>query len=110
LSGHADVNVAVTGVGNTDQAMIRSLNGKIDANVKQGALVGIDAVYEMQRANALLKRQLPPQRTAGPVRTVFNALQIKSTLDKGVLRIDDLKVETDFLKIHGGGTLDTVTE
>lgn len=110
LSGHADVNVAVTGVGNTDQAIIHSLNGKIDANVKQGALVGIDAVYEMQRANALLKRQLPPQRTAGPVRTVFNTLQVKSTVDKSVLRVDDLRIETDFLKIHGGGTLDTVTE
>jgi AsmA protein len=110
LSGHADANVAVTGVGNTDEAIIRSLNGKIDANVKQGALVGIDVVFEMQRANSLLKREMPPQRTAGPVRTVFNALQMKSTLDKGVLRIDDLRVETDFLKIHGGGTLDTVTE
>jgi AsmA protein len=110
LSGHADANVAVTGVGNTDEALIRSLNGKIDANVKQGALVGVDAVYEMQRVNSLLKHEVPPQRTAGPVRTVFNALQLNSTLDKGVLRIDELRVETDFLKIHGGGTLDTVTE
>lgn len=109
LSGRADVNVAVTGVGNTDQAMIHSLNGKIDANVKQGALNGIDITYEMQRANALLKRQLPPQRT-GPARTAFNALQMNGTLDKGVLKIDSLVMETDFLKVRGGGTLDTDSE
>jgi AsmA protein len=36
-------------------------------------------------------------------------------LDKGVLRIDDLRMETQpvedhFLKVHGRGTLDSVTE
>jgi AsmA protein len=109
ISGRADANVAVTGVGNTDEALIHSLSGKIDANVKQGAYIGIDIAYELQRANALLKRQLPPQRT-GPARTVFNTLQTSGTLDKGVLRIDDLRMETGFLKVHGRGTLDTVTE
>jgi AsmA protein len=109
LSGRADANVAVTGVGNTDDAIIRSLSGKIDANVKQGALIGIDITYELQRANALLKRQVPPQRT-GPARTVFNALETNGTLDKGVLRIDDLRMATDFLQVHGRGTLDTATE
>jgi AsmA protein len=114
ISGRADANVAVTGVGNTDDAIMRSLSGKIDANVKQGALIGIDIAYELQRANALLKREVPPQRT-GPARTVFNTLQTSGTLDKGVLRIDDLRMETDraanrFLKVRGRGTLDTATE
>jgi AsmA protein len=109
ISGRADANVAVTGVGNTDAALMHSLSGKIDANVKQGALIGVDIPYELQRANALLKRQLPPQRT-GPARTVFNTLQTSGTLDKGVLQIDDLRMETGFLKVRGGGTLDTATE
>jgi AsmA protein len=109
LSGRADADVAATGVGNTDDAMIRSLSGKIDANVKQGALNGIDLVYELQRVNALLKRQVPPQRT-GAARTLFNALQTSGTLDKGVLRIDELRMETDFLKVRGRGTLETATE
>ena len=111
LSGRADADVAVTGVGNTDDAIKRSLNGKIDVNVKQGALVGVDIVYELQRVNALLKRQVPAARTGtGPARTNFNALQMNGGLDKGVLRIDDLRMETDFLKVHGKGTLDTTTE
>jgi AsmA protein len=109
LSGRADVDVAVTGVGNTEEAIMRSLSGKIDANVKQGALIGIDIAYELQRANALLKREVPPQRT-GPARTVFNTLETNGTLDKGVLRIDELRIVTDFLKVHGRGTLDMATE
>jgi AsmA protein len=111
ITGRADADVAVTGVGNTDDAIKRSLNGKIDVNVKQGAVVGVDVVYELQRVNALLKRQVPAQRTgSGPARTNFNALQMNGGLDNGVLRIDDLKMETDFLKVHGKGTLDTTTE
>ena len=111
LSGRADADVAVAGEGNTDDAIKRSLGGKIDVNVKQGALVGVDIVFELRRVNALLKRQVPAQRTGtGPPRTVFNTLQTNGTLDKGVLRIDDLRMETDFLKVHGRGTLDTVTE
>jgi len=111
LSGRADADVAVTGVGNTDDAIKRSLNGKIDVNVKQGALVGIDIVYELQRVNALLKRQVPAARTgSGPARTNFNALQMNGGLDKGVLRVDDLRMETGFLNVHGKGTLDTTTE
>jgi len=111
LSGRADADVAVTGVGNTDDAIKRSLNGKIDVNVKQGALVGVDIVYELQRVNALLKRQVPAARTGtGPARTNFNALQMNGGLDKGVLRIDDMRMDTDFLKVHGKGTLDTTTE
>jgi AsmA protein len=111
ISGRADADVAVTGVGNTDDAIKRSLNGKIDVNVKQGAVVGVDVVYELQRVNALLKRQVPaPRTTSGPARTNFNALQMNGGLDKGVLRIDALTMETDFLKVHGKGTLDTTTE
>jgi AsmA protein len=111
ISGRADADVAVTGVGNTDDAIKHSLGGKINVDVKQGALIGMDIVFELQRVNALLKRQVPAQRTGtGPPLTVFNALQTNGTLDKGVLRIDDLRMETDFLKVHGRGTLDTATE
>ena len=109
LSGLGDANVAVTGEGNTDEALIRSLNGKIDAIVKQGALNGVDIGYELQRAGMLLQRQAPPQRTA-PERTLFNTLQASCTLEHGMLRNDDLRIETDFLKVHGSGTLDLATE
>ena len=109
LSGHADANVALTGAGNTDEALLQSLNGKIDALVKQGALNGIDIGYELQRAGSLLKQQLPPSHS-GPARTVFNTLQANCTLDKGVLKNDDLRMETDFVKVHGKGTLVVATE
>ncbi len=109
LSGHADADVVASGTGNTDQALIHSLNGKIDAVVKQGALNGIDIQYELQRAGMLLNRQVPPAH-AGPERTVFNTLIAHCTLSNGMLKNDDLRIETDFLKVHGKGTLDISSE
>lgn len=109
LSGHADANVAVGGTGNTDQALIHSLAGKIDLNVTKGALEGIDIALELQRADDLLKRQVP-RAASGPARTVFNTLRANATLDQGVLRNDDLQLETDFLKSHGGGTLNLTSQ
>lgn len=105
LSGHGDANAVLTGVGNTDQDILRSLAGKIDVNVKEGAITGIDLWYELRRAQAVIKRTAIPART-GPEQTAFNKLSGSATLDKGIARNDDLSVETDYLKAHGKGTLD----
>ena len=109
ISGHGDANVVVTGVGNTDADILRSLSGKIDVDVKEGAINGVDLWYELRRAWALLKREAVPVRT-GPERTLFNTFSGSGNLDKGILRNDDLSIETDFLKAHGKGTLDLGTK
>jgi AsmA protein len=105
VSGHGDANAILAGVGNTDTDILRSLNGKIDVNVKEGAINGIDLWYELRRARAVVKRDAVPART-GPERTVFNTFSGSGTLARGILKNDDLSIETDYLKVHGGGTLD----
>jgi AsmA protein len=108
LSGHGDANIVATGAGNTYTAILRSLSGKIDFNVKEGALNGVDLSYEVQSAQALLQQQPLPARS-GPVRTLFNTFSGSANLDGGVLRNDDLDLETDYLETHGKGTLDLGT-
>lgn len=105
ISGHGDANAVVTGTGNTDTDILRSLAGKIDVNVKAGAIEGVDLWYELRRARAVLKGNSPPARS-GPERTLFNTFAGSGTLVKGVLSNDDLSIETDYLKVHGRGTLD----
>ena len=109
LSGRGDANVVVMGTGHTDSDILRSLNGKIDVNVKHGAINGIDLWYELRRAQALLRQDPIPART-GPERTPFNTFSGSGNLDRGVLRNEDLTVETDYLKAHGKGTLDLGTK
>jgi AsmA protein len=109
LTGHGNADVVATGVGDTDEAILRSLVGKVDFNVKEGALIGVDLSYELRRAQALLWQQPVPER-AGPARTLFNTFSGSANLDKGVLHNDDLSIETDYLKTHGKGTLDLGTK
>jgi len=109
ISGHGDANAVVTGVGNTDADILRSLSGKIDFNVREGAFNGVDLWYELRRARALVQAQTVPVHS-GPERTLFNTLAGSGNLDKGVLHNDDLSIETDYLRIHGKGTLDLGTQ
>jgi AsmA protein len=109
ISGHGDADVVVAGTGNTYDTILRSLGGKIAFNVKEGAVNGIDLSYEVQSAQALLQKQVPPAHS-GPAQTPFNTFAGSANLDKGVLRNDDLSIETDYLKTHGKGTLDLGTK
>jgi AsmA protein len=77
--------------------------------VREGALNGVDLWYELRRARALVQAEAAPART-GPERTLFNTLSDSGNLDKGVLRTDDLSIETDYLRVHGKGTLDLGTQ
>jgi len=74
----------------------------------EGAFNGVDLWYELRRARALVQAQTVPVHS-GPERTLFNTLAGSGNLDKGVLHNDDLSIETDYLRIHGKGTLDLGT-
>jgi AsmA protein len=103
--GKGNANAKLNATGNTDQAMFRSLAGKIDFDVKDGAVTGVDLWYELRRAVALFKRQELPQRPAGEPKTAFNALSGSALVDKGVLSNDDLLVDMSYLRAKGKGTL-----
>jgi len=109
LVGRGDANVVLNGTGNSDDALIASLAGKLDANIKDGAVTGVDLWYELRRARALLKRETLPVRTGEP-RTQFNTLTGSANVAKGVARNDDLKVATDFLSATGKGQINIATK
>lgn len=109
VTGRGDANAVLTGSGNTDAAILASLAGKIDANVKDGAFNGVDLWYELRRALALVKRTPLPTRTE-PVRTQFKTFAGSATLADGVVRNDDLIVDMDYLKTRGKGTLNIATQ
>jgi len=109
ITGRGDANAVLNGVGNTDAAILGSLSGKIDANVKEGAFNGVDLWYELRRALALVKRTPAPVRTQ-PVRTQFKAFAGSATLAEGMVHNDDLRVDMDYLKANGKGTLNIATQ
>lgn len=105
LSGRADANAALTARGDTDAAILKALAGRADFDIRNGALEGVDLWYELRRARALWQREAPPPQS-GPPRTPFDVLRGSAVLDQGLVRTDDLRAETDYLKVSGRGTID----
>jgi AsmA protein len=103
LSGRATAVVKLAGSGATDSALLASLAGPVDVDVRDGALEGLDVTYEIERAQALLRGQAPPARS-GPARTPFSVLNSRSRLDRGIVTTDSLALETQVLKVSGKGT------
>jgi AsmA protein len=108
--GKGNANAVLNARGNTDVAMFKSLAGKIDFDVRDGAITGVDLWYEIQRALALFKRQPAPARAAGTPKTAFETLAGSAVVDKGVLRNDDLTADMTYLKVRGKGTLALETQ
>ena len=105
IVGKGNASAKLNAIGNTDQAMFKTLAGKIDFDVKDGAVTGVDLWYELRRAVALFKRQELPVRPAGEPKTAFNALSGSALVDKGVVTNDDLLVDMSYIRAKGKGTL-----
>ena len=109
LSGKATANAVLAARGNTDDALIRTLDGRIDFDIANGAIEGKDLWYELRRAHALYKREAAPtQPDTG--RTTFRTLKGSATITDGVLRNDDFIMEMDYLRVNGSGTLDLTSQ
>jgi AsmA protein len=106
IVGRGDANAALTGTGNTDAAILKSLAGKLDFDVREGAIAGVDVWYELRRAVALFKRTAPPAAPSGPPKTPFKALKGSARLDAGLMTNDDLVADMEYLKANGKGTID----
>jgi AsmA protein len=105
LSGRATSTAALTAQGDTDSEILRTLNGRLEFDVADGALEGMDLWHELRRARALWQREALPERPAGPPRTSFRTLRGRATLADGVMSSDDLRAELDYVSVTGKGTL-----
>jgi AsmA protein len=105
VAGKGNANALLNATGNTDVAMFKSLAGKIDFDIKNGAINGVDLWYEIRRALALFKQQAAPERAAGAPKTAFDTLSGSAIVANGILRNDDLLADMTYLKVKGKGTL-----
>ncbi|HEY4339953.1 MAG TPA: AsmA family protein [Steroidobacteraceae bacterium] len=109
LSGHGNATVTLAGHGSDSDAIMKSLNGKIDLNLAEGAVTGADLAYEIGVAQALLKRQAPTG-AVNTRQTKFDALRMTATVTDGVAKTTDLLAATSYLRVSGQGTTSLVTK
>jgi AsmA protein len=109
LSGRGTVVSNLTARGADSDAILKSLNGHVDANLANGAVEGIDLWFEINRAMSLIQKQtLPSGSSSG--RTKFDTFKASADLNNGVATTRDLDIASQNLHVTGQGTSNLVTE
>ena len=109
FSGLGTVSSSLTARGSGGDAVLRSLNGHVTANLDKGAIEGVDLGFEIGRALALVQKQT---LTGGPNsgRTVFDTFTASADIVNGVATTKDLNIASQNLRVSGQGTANLVTE
>lgn len=102
LSGHGNLSVRANARGGTLDALVGTMNGRIEANLNDGAIEGFDLWFELGRAQALIKRQDLPVGSSSN-RTKFDVFKASADVTNGVAVTKDLMIASQGLKVTGQG-------
>jgi AsmA protein len=103
LSGRGNVSLNARAQGRGTQAMLASLNGRLVANLADGAIEGVDLGYEFGAAQALLART-PASKRDDTGRTKFDTFRISADISNGVATTKDLTISSQALRVTGQGS------
>ena len=108
LSGKGSFSIKATGHGASVDAITKTLNGRADAYITEGAVEGIDIGYELSRAESIFQRdRLALENTH---RTRFDAFKMSAEINSGIAQTTDLMMSSPVLKVTGQGAANLVTK
>lgn len=105
LEGKGNLSLDVNAAGKSVNAMKRSLAGTAKADLKDGAIKGIDIAKILQQARSLLGQQ-QAQAAASTERTDFSSLTATFNIKNGVAHNEDLDVKAPVFRLTGNGNID----
>jgi AsmA protein len=104
VSGKGNVNIKATAHGVGADALLKTLAGRCDADVANGAVEGVDMGFELARAEALLRQQNAPN-LQNTKRTKFDVFKLTADIAGGVATTRDLTIDSAVIKITGEGSV-----
>ena len=107
LAGSLSLQMTGAGAGNTATELLKALTGNVAMNLSDGVYRGMDIGYEVQRAQALLRKEAAPQ-TPSKMETPIRALSFAGQIANGVLGSDQLTAEIPFLRLAGKGGINLI--
>ncbi len=108
ITGKGNVTANITMTGNDSNSMLHTLNGSTKFTVNNGALQGVNIPYQIERALALIKKQVPPAPTSD--QTDFGQITGNGTFTNGVFNNTSLLLQSPDIKISGSGTANLITQ
>jgi len=107
LAGSVSLKLSGSGIGSTQTELLQALSGDFNFNLADGLYRGMDIAYEIENAQALLKRSARPE-TPDRRETPIQALAFSGRMVDGVLRSDNLKAEIPHLILKGAGGVNLI--
>ncbi len=101
LSGTAEANLAITTLGNSQQAMMNALGGNGKVVFRNGALEGIDIVNLVKAIQSKLG-----EMGVGGGKTEFVEMGGSFTIARGIVTNNDLALRGPLVQATGKGTVD----
>jgi AsmA protein len=108
LSGRANLLLKATGRGASMDAVLRSMNGHVDAGIADGAFEGVDVAFEIGRVQSLLDSHAPAP--ANTRRTKFDEFKASAQISNGVAVTKDVTIASAAIKVSGEGSANLPTK
>jgi AsmA protein len=109
LSGKGNVTTKLTAAGHNSDQLMKSLAGRVTANLADGAVEGIDLWYAINQAQSLIQKRALAEGT-NTRRTAFDTFRMSADVAGGVASTSDLNVASQLLRVTGRGSSNLVTQ
>jgi AsmA protein len=106
LEGRGNAHFSLRTRGADAAALFAQLSGPFDLTVTDGALLGADLWFEIERALSAAQLKKSALTSRGSGRTEFDRLAARGTIANRTLRNDRLEFDTDFAQVRGRGDVD----
>jgi AsmA protein len=108
VSGVADFRIRATTRGASDEELRRSLSGSGNFSFRNGAIKGFNTAQMIREATARLQGRTPPADASRE--TDFTELSGSLQIGDGLVRNEDLRASSPYLRLAGNGHVDIVNE
>ncbi len=102
LLGTANVKANLNGAGNNVDEILNTLTGTAGFSFADGAVKGVNIAALIRKAQATLKGQSAPKQEQ-PNQTDFALMRGTATVTNGLVKNDDLVLQSPLLRISGAG-------
>ncbi len=109
ISGVGNLNFQCTSKGSTVQNQIQSLQGNGSFKLSNGVFYGVNLENRLLQAGALIQKKAPPADSTDQS-TPFGSLTGTITLNKGVIKNNDLLIQNNAFTGKGAGSIDLNTQ
>ncbi len=106
LEGRGDARFELATRGRDAQALFANVRGPFELDVRDGALIGADLWYEIERALAAAQRKGAAMTAKSTGRTQFERLRANGTISDSTLHNERMQFVTDFVDVKGRGDVD----